>query len=99
MFGGNSNGRGQIWMSVNLSLQRALRQFTYYGDAFKVGCPTGSGQMMTLFEVAQELTRRLLRIFLRDKRGRRAGVRGDLEVPDGPPLAGSHLVLRVLPRR
>jgi hypothetical protein len=72
MFGGNSNWRGPIWMPVNLLLYRALLQFyAYYGDAFKVECPTGSGQMMTLFEVAQELARRLLRIFLRDERGRR----------------------------
>jgi hypothetical protein len=72
MFGVNSNWRGPIWMPVNLLLYWALLQFyVYYGGAFKVECPTGSGQMMILFEVAQELARRLLRIFLRDERGRR----------------------------
>src|SRR5262249_18346588 len=63
---------GPIWMPVNLLLYRAFLQFhAYPGDAFKVECPTGSGQMMTLFEVEQELARRLIRIFLRDERGQR----------------------------
>jgi hypothetical protein len=72
MFGGNSNWRGPIWMPINVLLYRALLQFyAYYGDGFKVECPTGSGRLMTLFEVAQELATRLTRIFLRDERGRR----------------------------
>ena len=72
MFGGNSNWRGPIWMPVNALLIRALLHFyTFYGDAFRVECPTGSGRTMNLFEVAKELSARLTRIFLRDERGRR----------------------------
>ena len=72
MLGGNSNWRGPIWMPVNGLIIRALLQFyLYYGDNFKVECPTGSGNMMNLFEVSRELGRRLERIFLRDEQGRR----------------------------
>jgi len=72
MFGGNSNWRGPIWMPVNAILIRALLQYyLYYGDKFKIECPTGSGKLMNLFEVAQEVANRLQRIFLRDKFGRR----------------------------
>ena len=72
MFGGNSNWRGPIWMPVNAVLIRALLQFyLYYGDNFKIECPTGSGKLMNLFEVAHEIANRLQRIFLRDKSGRR----------------------------
>jgi Glycosyl hydrolase family 63 C-terminal domain len=73
MFGGNSNWRGPIWMPVNTLILRALYQFyQFYGDNFKIECPTGSGKMMTLFEVAVEINRRLSNIFLRDEKGRRA---------------------------
>jgi hypothetical protein len=72
MFGGNSNWRGPVWMPVNVILLRALlNYFLYYGDSFKVECPTGSGRMMNLFEVAKEISDRLSRIFFRDERGRR----------------------------
>jgi hypothetical protein len=72
MFGGNSNWRGPIWMPVNALLIRALLQYhAYYGDAFTVECPTGSGKQRTLFEVAGEITRRLSAIFLRGADGRR----------------------------
>jgi hypothetical protein len=72
MFGGNSNWRGPIWMPMNALLIRALLSFyLYYGDNFKIECPTGSGNAMNLFEVARELAHRLTRIFLRDKTGRR----------------------------
>jgi hypothetical protein len=72
MFGGNSNWRGPIWMPVNMLLLRALISFYgYYGNDFKIECPTGSGKLMNLFEVAQEITRRLTSIFVRDKSGRR----------------------------
>ena len=72
MFGGNSNWRGPVWFPINLLLIRALLQhYRYYGDDLKVECPTGSGTMMTLFEVAQELSRRLAGTFLRDGDGRR----------------------------
>ena len=72
MFGGNSNWRGPIWMPVNALLIRALLSFyLYYGDNFKIECPTGSGNLMNLFEVAREIANRLESIFLRDKSGRR----------------------------
>jgi hypothetical protein len=72
MFGGNSNWRGPIWMPVNALLIRALLSFyIYYGDNFKIECPTGSGTLMNLFEVAREIANSLTRIFLRDKSGRR----------------------------
>ncbi|MGC1785630.1 MAG: glucosidase [Terriglobales bacterium] len=72
MFGGNSNWRGPIWMPVNALLIRALLSFyLYYGDTFKIECPTGSGNLMNLFEVAREISNRLIRIFLQDKSGRR----------------------------
>jgi hypothetical protein len=72
MFGGNSNWRGPIWLPVNVLLIRALMSFyLYYGDGFKIECPTGSGKLMNLFEVSREISNRLTRIFLRDKSGRR----------------------------
>jgi hypothetical protein len=72
LFGGNSNWRGPVWFPVNAILIRALMQFyLYYGDTFKVECPTGSGRLMNLFEVGREIADRLCRIFLRDARGRR----------------------------
>jgi hypothetical protein len=72
MFGGNSNWRGPIWMPVNVLLIRGLLNlYQFYGDEFRVECPTGSGKYMTLFEVAQEISRRLSSIFLRDASGKR----------------------------
>ena len=66
MFGGNSNWRGPVWMPINVLLVRALLNlYTFYGDGFKVQCPTGSGRFMTLFEVAQEIAHRLASTFLR----------------------------------
>jgi hypothetical protein len=73
LFGGNSNWRGPIWFPVNYLLIESLQKFHHYlGDEFKVECPTGSDRMMTLSEVATELSHRLSRIFLRDEQGRRA---------------------------
>jgi len=72
LFGGNSNWRGPIWFPVNFLLIESLQKFHHYlGDSFKVEFPTGSGTMMTLWEVAGELSRRLSSIFLRDETGRR----------------------------
>jgi len=72
MFGGNSNWRGPIWMPVNALIIRALLSYyLYYGDNFKVECPTGSGNLMNLFQVAHDISDRLTRIFLRDGSGRR----------------------------
>jgi hypothetical protein len=73
MFGGNSNWRGPIWMPVNGLIIRALIQYyLYYGDSFTIECPTGSGRRMTLYQVAEEISRRLSSIFLRDQNGQRA---------------------------
>jgi hypothetical protein len=72
MFGGNSNWRGPVWMPVNALLIRGLLNlYQFYGDDFKVECPTGSGKYMTLFEVAKEINRRLANIFVRDVHGQR----------------------------
>ncbi|HLF82603.1 MAG TPA: glucosidase, partial [Blastocatellia bacterium] len=72
LFGGNSSWRGPIWFPVNYLIIESLQKFHHYlGDDYKVECPIGSGQMMTLWEVAAELSRRLTRIFLRDSSGRR----------------------------
>jgi len=72
MFGGNSNWRGPVWMPVNYLIYTALfRLYAYYGDNFTVECPTGSGRMLTLFEVARELGERLIRLFAQDPQGRR----------------------------
>ena len=85
MFGGNSNWRGPIWMPVNGLLIRALLNlYQFYGDDFKVECPTGSGQMMTLFEVAKEISRRTASIFLRDKDGRRPVYGGSKKFQEDP---------------
>jgi hypothetical protein len=72
MFGGNSNWRGPVWMPVNMLILRALLQYyLYYGDAFTVECPTGSGRQMNLYQVAEEIGRRLTKTFLKDEEGRR----------------------------
>jgi len=72
LFGGNSNWRGPIWFPINFLLIEALQKFHHYlGDGYQVECPTGSGRLMTLWEVSQELSRRLTAIFLRDGDGRR----------------------------
>jgi len=73
MFGGNSNWRGPVWFPANFLIIESLQKFHhYYGDDFKIECPTRSGRLVTILEVAEELTRRLSRIFLRDAKGRRA---------------------------
>ena len=72
VFGGNSNWRGPIWFPVNYLIIESLQRFHhYYGDEFKVECPTGSGRYLTLREIADELSRRLTRIFLKDAQGQR----------------------------
>src|ERR1043165_4398952 len=72
MFGGNSNWRGPIWMPVNALIIRALLSYyVYYGDNFLIECPTGSGRQMNLYQVAEEIGRRLSRIFERDDSNRR----------------------------
>ncbi|VTR92982.1 glucosidase : Uncharacterized protein OS=Solibacter usitatus (strain Ellin6076) GN=Acid_4508 PE=4 SV=1 [Gemmata massiliana] len=72
MFGGNSNWRGPVWFPINILIVRSLLHFyLYYGDTFRVECPTGSGVQMNLFEVAREISTRLNAIFLKDASGRR----------------------------
>jgi hypothetical protein len=72
LFGGNSNWRGPVWVPVNALIIRALMSFyEYYGDNFKIECPTGSGNLINLFEVAREIVERLAKLFLRDEHGRR----------------------------
>jgi glycogen debranching enzyme len=85
MFGGNSNWRGPVWMPVNGLLVRALLNlYQFYGDDFKVECPTGSGKMMTLYGVAQEITRRLTSIFAQDPGGRRPVYGGTRKFQEDP---------------
>ena len=100
LFGGNSNWRGPIWFPVNYLLIESLQKFHhYYGDDFKVECPTGSGRFLTIDEVAEELTRRLTRLFLRDDNGRRPVFGRSREAADRPALPRLRAVPRVLPRR
>jgi hypothetical protein len=85
MFGGNSNWRRPIWMPVNMLLIRGLLNlYQFYGDDFRVECPTRSGNYMTLFEVAKELGRRLSAIFLRDETSRRPVYGGTTKFQEDP---------------
>ncbi len=85
MFGGNSNWRGPIWLPVNVLILRGLlSMYAFYGDDFKVECPTGSGKYMTLFEVSKEIGRRLSCIFLRDESGNRPVYGGSRKFQDDP---------------
>ena len=77
LFGGNSNWRGPVWMPINMLLIESLRRFdSYYGPDFTVECPVGSGRMLNLAEVADELSRRLVGLFLRGADGSRPALRG-----------------------
>lgn len=85
MFGGNSNWRGPVWFPVNYLIIESLQKFHhYYGDDFKIECPTGSGNYMTILEVANELSARLSRIFLPGEDGRRP-VYGDTDLFQNDP--------------
>jgi hypothetical protein len=85
LFGGNSNWRGPVWMPVNYLLIGALRTYhRFLGDGFRVECPTGSGNRLTLAEVADELTRRLIGLFLRGPDGRRPVFGGYTLLQDDP---------------
>jgi hypothetical protein len=85
MFGGNSNWRGPIWMPVNILILRALvNYYAYYGDAFTIECPTGSGRRMNLYQVAEELARRLASIFLKDSQGKRPVYGGAKKFQEDP---------------
>jgi hypothetical protein len=85
MFGGNSNWRGPIWMPVNGLIIRALLQYyAYFGNTFTVECPTGSGRQMNLYQVAEEIARRLTHIFVRDGNGRRPVYGGTRKFQEDP---------------
>ena len=100
LFGGNSNWRGPIWFPVNYLLIESLQKFHhFYGDDLKVECPTGSGRLLNLWEVAAELSRRLTRLFLRGRDGRRPIYGGTERFQHDPHWRDLHPVLRVLPRR
>src|SRR5262249_57124556 len=89
MFGGNSNWRGPVWFPINLLIVRALlTYYLYYGDDFTIECPTGSGQQMTLYQVAREISDRLISIFRRDAAGRRPVYGGMAALPAAPPWRG-----------
>ncbi len=91
-FGGNSNWRGPIWFPMNFLLIEALQRFHYYfGSSFKIECPTGSGQMMDLWEIASLLSRRLINIFLPGSNGARP-VNGGVELFDRDPHWRDHLL-------
>jgi hypothetical protein len=84
-FGRNSNWRGPIWMPANALIVRALLQYyLYYGDQFTIECPTGSGRRMTLYQVAEEISRRLASIFLRTGEGRRPVYGATAKFQDDP---------------
>jgi hypothetical protein len=85
MFGGNSNWRGPIWMPVNALIIRALLQYyAFYGNEFTIECPTGSGRQMNLYQVAEEISRRLTSIFLKGKDGRRPVNGGEKKIQEDP---------------
>ncbi|GMU65628.1 MAG: hypothetical protein AMXMBFR36_19020 [Acidobacteriota bacterium] len=85
LFGGNSNWRGPVWFPVNYLIWESLRRFHgYYGDDFRVECPTGSGELRSLGEVADELGRRLVSIFLPGPDGRRPVFRGSEKLATDP---------------
>lgn len=92
LFGGNSNWRGPIWFPVNYLIIESLQKFHhYYGDDFKVECPTGSGNFITIEEISEELIRRLTRLFLRDAGGRRP-IFGNAGKLQNDPHFRDHLV-------
>ena len=100
MFGGNSNWRGPVWMPVNFLLYTSLMRLgAYYGDNFKIECPTGSGNLMNLFEVAQGIGRAAHRNIRQRQLRATASLRRRGEVSDGSALARQCPLLRILPRR
>ncbi|HTN38428.1 MAG TPA: hypothetical protein VL053_15210 [Arachidicoccus sp.] len=88
MFGGNSNWRGPIWMPINFLIIESLQRFHfYYGDDFKVECPTGSGQYLTLHEIAEHIANRVIQLFAKDEKGHRAFLNGDDRLQNDPAFS------------
>jgi hypothetical protein len=84
-FGGNSNWRGPVWMPINYLMIESLQKFHHFlGDDFRLECPAGTGQLMTLWEIAAELSRRLIGIFKADSQGRRPVYNGMSRIQDNP---------------
>jgi mannosylglycerate hydrolase MGH1-like protein len=85
VFGGNSNWRGPVWFPVNFLVIESLQRFHhYFGDQLKVECPTGSGRLLTLGDIATELSHRLARLFLPDHEGRRPALGNDRRYQGDP---------------
>jgi hypothetical protein len=85
LFGGNSNWRGPIWMPMNYLIIESLQKFHYYyGDDFKIECPSGSGNLVTINDVANEISRRLTRLFLKDREGQRPALKGSPKLATDP---------------
>ncbi|HSW86697.1 MAG TPA: glucosidase [Rhabdochlamydiaceae bacterium] len=92
LFGGNSNWRGPVWFPINMLIIESLQKFHYYfGDDFKVECPTGSGKWMNLWEVSHEIASRLSRLFMRDEQGRRP-IFGDQDLFQNDPYWKDFLI-------
>ena len=100
LFGGNSNWRGPVWMPMNFLLIESLQKFHYYyGDDFKIECPTGSGKFITINEVADELTRRLTRLVFERRRRPAAGFEISSQARDRSAFQGLRFVPRIFSRR
>ena len=93
LFGGNSNWRGPIWFPINFLLIESLQKFYhYYGDDFKIECPTGSGNLLNINEIAEEISKRLVCIFHRDEHGRRPVFGNYEKMQIDPHFRGLYLV-------